>query len=157
GVLLSQALPRGIDRTQMVVVSPDTGGKSRSEKFATTMSLPIIYLDKARNPVTGEVAVIGISADVQGRHVIIFDDIINTGATAAKTSHFLKTKGANHVYFLATHAVLAGHAPELLQKSMIDNIIVTDTIWVPQEKQFAKLSSASVAPLLADAIKPSVG
>lgn len=154
--LLSDALPRGIDKTQLVVVSPDTGGKSRSEKFAAAMSLPIIYLDKARNPVTGEVAVVGISADLHKRHVIIFDDIINSGATAAKTSHFLKAQGANHIYFLATHAVLAGHAPQLLQKSVIDIIVVTDTIWIPEAKQFPKLSSVSVAPQLADAIKNAV-
>lgn len=154
--VLSNALHPGIDKKQLVVVSPDSGGKSRSEKFAHAMSLPIVYLDKARNPVTGEVAVIGISGDIHKRHVIIFDDIINSGATAAKTSHFLKTKGANHIYFLATHAVLAGHATQLLQKSVIDSIVVTDTIWIPPEKQFPKLSSVSVAPQLADAIKNPV-
>lgn len=141
---------------ESVVVSPDAGGKSRSEKFAQALSLPIVYLDKARNPVTGEVAVIGIAGDVQNKQIIIFDDIINSGATAVKTSQFLKSKGARYICFLATHAVLAGRAPHLLQKSMIDSIMVTDTILIPQEKQFPKLSTVSVAPLLADAIKTAV-
>lgn len=139
-----------------VVVSPDTGGKSRSGRFAKEVGLSIVYLDKSRNVETGDVTVSGISGDVNGKPIIIFDDIINTGATAVKTSEFLHDRGAKAIYFLATHAVFAGEAVELLSKSFIDEVVVADTIAIPKEKQFKKLTIVSVAVLLADAITHTV-
>ncbi len=139
-----------------VVVSPDTGGKSRSARFATTVGLPIVYLEKDRDKATGKVTVTGINGDVAGRDIVIFDDIINTGATAIKTSAFLKSCGAKRIIFLATHAVLAGDASEKLAASPIDRVVVTDTIAVPEEKRFSKLSIVSVAPILADAISSMI-
>lgn len=136
----------------MCVVSPDTGGKSRSARFARLLNLPIVYLEKDRDKASGKVAVTGIQGNVQGKDAVIFDDIINTGATAIKTSQFLKQKGALKIYFLATHAVLAGAASLQLAESLIDQVIVADTIFIPKAKQFSKLSIISVAPLLADAI-----
>jgi len=135
-----------------VVVSPDAGGQSRSARFAKEIGLPIVYLTKFRDRETGEVAVTKLSDPVKGKDAIIFDDIINTGATAIKTSNFLHVNGASRIYFLATHAVLAGYAPEKLSMSDIDQIIVTDTISVLREKFIPKLSVVSVAPLLTDAI-----
>ena len=140
-------------RPGAVVVSPDKGGKSRSERFANGSGLPIAYLVKKRNLETGEVTVADIEGTVKGHDVIIFDDIINTGATAIRTSQFLKNHGAKKIYFLATHAVLAGDAAELFAKSPIDHVIVTDTIAIPKAKLFRKLSLSSVAPFLAGAIK----
>lgn len=134
------------------VVSPDAGGKSRSARFAKTMGLPIVYLEKDRDKVTGKVMVTGVSGDVGGKDVVIFDDIINTGATAIKTSQFLKGHGAKRIFFLATHAVLAGDASQKLGASPIDHVVVTDTITIPKEKRFDKLSIVSVAPLLANAL-----
>ena len=135
-----------------VVVSPDAGGKSRSEAFAQEAQLPIVYLSKTRDLKTGEVTVTGISDDIAGKDCIIFDDIINTAETAIKTSEFLKKNGAKNIFFLATHAVLAGDAAKKLDASVINRVIVTDTILVPKEKQCKKLTIVSVAPILADAI-----
>lgn len=137
---------------KITVVSPDAGGKSRSARFAKTVGLPIVYLEKDRDKVTGKVTVTGINGDVRGKDVVIFDDIINTGTTAVKTSAFLKHHGARRIFFLATHAVLAGDAAHKLADSPIDQIVVTDTIAVLKEKRFSKLSIISVAPILADAI-----
>lgn len=134
------------------VVSPDAGGKSRSARFAKTMGLPIVYLKKDRDKGTGKVTVTGVKGDVGGKDVVIFDDIINTGATAIKTSAFLKERGAKRIYFLATHAVFAGDASRKLAESPIDHVVVTDTITIPKEKFFNKLSIVSVAPLLANAL-----
>ena len=131
--------------TDGVVVSPDKGGISRSEKFAKEHHLPVLYMDKSRNIVTGEVKVSNIDGDVEGKRVIIFDDIINTGATAVKTSEFLHEKGAKQIYFLATHAVLAGTASNELQLSHIDKVVVTDTIDIPKEKLFPKLTVISIS------------
>lgn len=138
---------------KIVVVSPDKGGKSRSERFAEDAELPIAYLVKKRNLESGEVTVTDIEGEVKARDVIIFDDIINTGATAIRTSQFLKKHGAKKIYFLATHAVLAGQASELLTKSPIDFVFVTDTIAIAKKKKFSKLFVVSVAPLIAAAIK----
>ncbi len=140
----------------MVVVSPDKGGTSRSELFAASVGLPVVYLDKTRDRQTGEVNVTGISDDVRGKPIVIFDDIINTGATAVKTSAYLREKGATSLYFLATHAVLAGNAVDVLSRSVINGVIVTDTIAIPKEKHFPKLTVISVASLLADAISQTL-
>lgn len=155
-ILLADALRSQVTWDNAVVVSPDTGGKSRSERFAHEVHLPVVYLDKSRDLDSGEVTVTGISGDIRGKTVVIFDDIINTGSTAIKTSEFVKSKGADAVYFLATHAVLAGAAVRLLSESVISRIIVTDTIDIPKEKRFEKLTIVPVSRLLSDAILQSM-
>lgn len=153
--LLSHALVRSISDTKdVVVVSPDMGGKSRSERFAATSSLPIVYLTKKRTDNT--VAITGIEGDVSGKTVIVFDDIINTGSTAIAVSDYVKVRGATRVLFLATHAVFAGNAASLLSESSIDQCIVTNSIDIPQKKLFDSLTVVSVAPLLSDAIATAV-
>lgn len=148
--LLAQAISVG---DQTIVASPDKGGKSRASRFAHGVGLPVVHLSKTRNLATGDVIVTGIEGSVKDMDIIIFDDIINTGETAVKTSKFVKENGAKRVYFLATHAVLAGNASQVLSKSEIDRIVVTDTIAVPKEKIFDKLHIVSVAPIIASALQ----
>jgi len=152
--LLIQALQTKstFDVKQMIVVSPDSGGVSRSERFAKEMKLPILHVTKTRDLVNGQVTVVGIDGSVAKKTVIVFDDIINTGETAIKLGEFVKNQGATQVYFLATHAVLAGKASHTLSQSVIDQVIVTDTIAIQKRKMFDKLSVISVTPLLVDAI-----
>lgn len=151
--ILSAAIAHIPDRDRVCVISPDTGGKSRSERFAVATGLPIVYLDKTRDKKTGEVTVTGISGSVERRPVVIFDDIINTAATAIKTSEFLYAHHVSDVYFLATHAVFAGSAVELLEQSPIRSVVVTDTIAQPASFYSKKISVVSVSSILADAIK----
>lgn len=152
--LLAGELKKNVsDLEESVVVAPDKGGVSRSTLFARVLGLPVIHLVKERDTKSGAVSILGADGDVGGKNVVIFDDIINIGGTAIKTSEFVKAHGANRVYFLATHAVLAGDASSALAGSTIDQVIVTDTIATPAQKQFAKLTIVSVAPLLAQAIK----
>ena len=151
--ILSAAIAHIPDRERVCVISPDTGGKSRSERFAVSTGLPIVYLDKTRDKKTGEVTVTGISGSVEHRPVVIFDDIINTAATAIKTSEFLYAHHVSDVYFLATHAVFAGSAVELLEQSPIRSVVVTDTIAQPASFHSKKISVVSVSSILADAIK----
>lgn len=139
--------------SQGIVVSPDKGGRSRSEIFAKNLKLPVVYCTKKRNGNT--VTVTGVSGDVEGKACIIFDDIVNTGETAIKISDFLKNHGANTVSLYATHAVLAGDAAKKLSLSSIDTVTFTDTIAVPKHKISSKFKIVSVAPLLADAIMSS--
>lgn len=155
-LLLSRLQSDTGNMSTCVVVSPDKGGKTRSELFAKIAGLPIVYLDKSRNLQSGEVTVMGISDSVRGKDVIIFDDIINTGSTAIKTSEFVKHEGARSVCFLATHAVLAGDASQTLSESVIDRVIVTDTIAIPDTKLFDSLTIVSVAQLLSGAIARSI-
>lgn len=143
------------DLSSTVVVSPDLGGEARSKRFADEVNLSMVYLDKTRDLSTGKVEMTNISEAVEGHITVIFDDIINTGSTAIKAGEFLMNKGAKAVYFLATHAVLAGDACEKLSKSPLDTIVVTDTIAVSKEKQFPKLKIVTVAPLIAAAIQKS--
>ena len=143
--LLSQKLNK---HARMIVVSPDKGGKSRSEQFAKAIGLPVVYLEKTRDLQTGAVKILSTSADVKDFDVIIFDDIINTGSTAIKSAQFLKAQGALSIHFLATHPVLAGDASYQLSKSPIDQITVTDTIYIPRQNLFSKLNVVSVASLL---------
>lgn len=139
-----------------VVVSPDAGGEGRSARFAKEIGLPIVYLTKTRDRISGEVVVTKLSGPIRGKDAIIFDDIINTGGTAIKTSNFLRENGGNRIYFLATHPVLAGDASLKLHDSSINQIIVTDTIAVPRDKFIPKLSVISCASLLSDVIAASV-
>lgn len=138
------------------VASPDRGGKNRSEVFAKEAHLSMIYLDKTRNYETGSVSITGNSADVSEKDIVIFDDIINTGATSIEAARYLKEQGAKHVYMLATHAVLAGSAVTDLEESCIDYVFVTDSIGVPQSKKIDRMSIISLAPILAVAISASI-
>ncbi|MBI5019528.1 ribose-phosphate pyrophosphokinase [Candidatus Gottesmanbacteria bacterium] len=148
---LSELVPGAVSEGT-VVVSPDRGGKSRSERFARAVGLPVVYLEKSRDTVTGEVRVTGIDGSVSGKPVIMFDDIINTGSTAVKTSEYVQKEGATAIYFLATHAVLAGSGAAVLAGSTISRVLVTDTVFIPENKKFATLAITSVSGIIADAI-----
>ncbi len=139
--------------SKIAVVSPDYGGVSRSARFADEMKLPLVHLTKKRNLETGEVTVTDADGSLVGVTAVMFDDIINTGATAVKTSDFVLQNGATAVYFLATHGVFAGDAAQKLSASRITKIMVSDTIVVPEEKKFPSLQIVSVASLIADAIQ----
>jgi len=152
-LLASQILSIG---QNAVVVSPDQGGRSRSERFATFAGLPVVHLSKKRDLHSGSVTVHGIDGNVKGKTVVIFDDIVNTGETAIRSAYFLKEQGAVSILLLATHAVFAGNAANELEKSPIDRVIVTDTIAVSQHALFSKLEIISIAPLLAEVITTSI-
>lgn len=151
-LLADQLDALNISKEHLVVASPDKGGATRSESFARHIAVPIVHLEKKRNHDTGDVSVTDISGDVKDKMVIIFDDIINTGATAVETSAFLKQHGATKVVFLATHAVFAGDAVSVLMEGSIDRVVVTDTIAIAGDKMFDRLTVVSVSSLLATAI-----
>lgn len=136
-----------------VIVSPDVGGTKRARNLGYALDLPIVVMEKKRfldrHDVSESYEIIG---NVKGKTAIIIDDIISTGGTIAHSTTSLMDAGAASVVVLATHAVLAGNAMKNLVDSSVDKIIVTDSIQVPKEKQFSKLHSVSIAPLLADAI-----
>jgi len=151
--VLYQALIGDTAKTkEAVVISPDKGGKGRSERFANDYKLPIIYFKKTRDLKTGKIAYEEIDDDLSGKTAIIFDDIINRGGTVIKAAEILKKAKAKRVIVLATHGVLADGARERLEKSKVDQIYLTDTIEIPKEKQFPKLKIISIADILAKTI-----
>ncbi len=141
-----------------VVVSPDVGGVKRARNLGYLLDMPIVVMEKKRyldrRDTTEAVQLIG---DVKDRDVVVIDDIIASGSTIAAGAPALKEAGARSVTFVATHGVLAGPAVERLQTPSIDRVFLTDTIAIPKEKQFPKLTIISVGPLLGRAISSMIG
>jgi ribose-phosphate pyrophosphokinase len=135
-----------------VIVSPDIGGAKRVGDVARLLDLPIAFAYKRRpkDDVVSEQRVVG---DVEGMDAVIVDDLISTGGTLVGVSHALRAEGATSVRVLATHGVLAGDAVDKLVNSPIEEIVITDSIPLPPDKQHPKIKVLSVAPLLAEAIR----
>lgn len=144
-------------KNEVVVVAPDEGAVKASGAFARELGVPIVYMDKRRDLTTGEVQVTGMSGDVQGKEVLIVDDMIATGGTAMTAAAYLKERGAQRVTIAATHHLYVPGAQEKLEASAIDEVVVTDTV-----QQFgnsaiqstsSKLTVLSVAQTIVDEVE----
>lgn len=135
-----------------VVVSPDHGGVTRARKLAEFLKAPIAIIDK-RRPRPNVAEVMNIVGKVDGKQCIIIDDMIDTAGTITLAASALKDAGATEVLVAATHAIFSGPAVERLEKSPIEQVVVTDSIYLPPEKRPSKLVQVSVGPLLGRAIK----
>ena len=94
-----------------------------------------------------------VIGDIEGKHVILVDDIIDTGGTITQAAQVLKDFGAKSVYAAATHGVLSGPAIERIENSVIEKFVITDTIPLPEEKKIDKIDVVSIAAVFAEAIK----
>jgi ribose-phosphate pyrophosphokinase len=110
-------------------------------------------VDKRRSSATDTKAANVIGSSLEGKIVVIFDDMISTAGSVVNAAHVACKNGAREVYACATHPVLCGEAIQRLRDAPIRQVVVTDSIPVPPEKQLANLTVLSIAPLLADAIK----
>ncbi|PII01699.1 ribose-phosphate diphosphokinase [Acholeplasma laidlawii] len=135
----------------VVVVSPDHGGVTRARVFASFFNAPLAIIDK-RRPEPNKAEVINIIGDVKGATCIMIDDIIDTGGTLMAGANALKEAGAKEVYAAATHGVLTSNATERLQNSVINEIVITDTIYLDPAKNQPKLKQLSIGALLGEAI-----
>ncbi|WP_408008875.1 ribose-phosphate diphosphokinase [Pseudalkalibacillus sp. A8] len=135
----------------IVVVSPDHGGVTRARKLADRLKAPIAIIDK-RRPRPNVSEVMSIVGNIDGKTAILIDDIIDTAGTITLAANALIENGANDVYACCTHPVLSGPAIERIQNSKIKELVVTNTIALPEEKFIDKLTQLSVAPLLGEAI-----
>ena len=135
-----------------VVVSPDHGGVTRARALAEFLKAPIAIIDK-RRPRPNVAKIMNIIGDVKGKKCIMIDDMIDTAGTISKGAQALMDAGAEEVYPSATHAVLSGPAIERLDNSPLKQVVVTDSIQLPDEKQIDKIVQVSVAPLIGAAIK----
>jgi ribose-phosphate pyrophosphokinase len=135
----------------IVVVSPDHGGVTRARKMAERLKTPIAIIDK-RRPRPNVAEVMNIVGNIEGKVAILIDDIIDTAGTITLAANALVENGAKEVYACCTHPVLSGPAIERIQNSKIKELVVTNSIALPEEKKMNKIINLSVAPLIAEAI-----
>lgn len=137
-----------------VVVSPDMGGVVRARAIAKLLNnVDIAIIDK-RRPRANVSEVMHLIGEVEGRDAIIVDDMIDTGGTLCKAADALKSRGAKHVYAYATHPVLSGPAISNIAGSKLDEIVVTNSIPLTQDKQnTGKIRQLDLSPMLAEAIR----
>ena len=140
---------KGLNIEDLVVVSPDMGGVTRARSLATRLGVPLAIIDK-RRPMPNVSEIMNIIGDINGKNVIMIDDIIDTAGTITNGAAALVERGAKSVYVSCTHPILSGPAYERLQNAPIKEIVTTNTI--PTTKPMDKLTVLSVAPLMGEAI-----
>lgn len=136
---------------EVVVVSPDLGGVTRSRDLAERIGASISIIDK-RRPEPNVAEIMNIIGDVKGKTVVMIDDIIDTAGTITQGANALLERGAKEIYCCCTHPVLSGPAIKRLQESPIKEVVITNTIPLPEHKKIDKIKVLSVAPLLGEAI-----
>jgi ribose-phosphate pyrophosphokinase len=138
----------------LMVVSPDVGGVVRARALAKRLDDADLAIIDKRRPRPNEAKVMNIIGDVEGRTCIMVDDLVDTAGTLCKAAAALKDHGAMKVVAYCTHPVLSGHAVENLEHSVLDELVVTDTIPLrPDAQQCTKIRQLSVAEMLAETIR----
>jgi ribose-phosphate pyrophosphokinase len=151
--LLAKHVASRVPREDITVVSPDAGRVRVAERWTDVLGAPLAIIHKRRDPdVPNQVRVFEVVGDVRGRVCVLVDDMIDTGGTIVKAAETLFDNGAKDVIVAATHGILSDPACERLQESRISEVIVTNTLPIPDERQFPKLTVLSIAPILAKAI-----
>ena len=135
----------------VVVVSPDHGSVTRARNMAEYLDCPIAIVDK-RRPEPNKSEIMNIIGDIKGKNCIIIDDMIDTAGTITNAANAIKDMGAVAVYACATHPVLSGPAVDRIEKSAIEELVLLNTIPMPEEKKSSKMKFLSVAPLFAEAM-----
>lgn len=135
----------------LVIVAPHNGGVVRARKMANLLNVPLALIDR-RRPEHNETEIMHIIGNIEGKNAIIIDDLIDTAGTITTGANALIENGAKAVYACCTHAVLSGPAIERIESSSIKELVITNTINLPEKKQLDKITTLSVAPLLVDAI-----
>jgi ribose-phosphate pyrophosphokinase len=135
----------------VVIVSPDHGSVPRARNMAERMNCPIAIVDK-RRPEPNKSEIMNIIGDIKGKNCIILDDMIDTAGTMSNAANAIKDLGAKEVYACATHGVLSGPAIERLEKSAIKELVVLNTLPIPEEKVIDKMKVLSAAPIFAETI-----
>ena len=141
-----------IDDDEVVVVSPDLGSVTRARKFADNLHAPIAIIDK-RRPKANVSEIMNIIGDIKGKKCILLDDMIDTAGTITNAANALKDLGAKNVYACCTHGVLSGPAMERINNSAIEELVMLNTIPINEKNDNSKITSLSVAPLFAEAIR----
>lgn len=138
-------------KENLVIMSPDLGSVNRARGFAERMDVPIAIVDK-RRPKPNMSEVMNIIGEIQGKDVLIVDDMIDTAGTLVNAANAVKERGASSVSACATHGVLSGPALERIKNSVLEEVVVLDTIFLPPEKQIEKIKILSCASVMAEAV-----
>jgi ribose-phosphate pyrophosphokinase len=141
-----------VEQPSTVFVSPDAGGAVRARKFADMFHADIAIVDKMR-PEAGKSEVMNLIGDVKGKHAILVDDIVDSGGTLCKAAQAIIDAGALSVRAYITHGVLSGEACQKVEKSVLEELVVTDSIANRCPKNCKKTRQVSVAPLFGEAIR----
>ena len=150
-ILAKHFIKYGFHPDDTVVVSPDVGGVKRARGLANWLHTPLAIIDKRRAKANVS-EVMNIIGDVKGKKAILIDDMIDTAGTICNAAQALIDKGALEVYGCATHAVFSDPAVERLKKSAFTEIVVTDTIQLPEDKKFDKLKILTTSKMFAEII-----
>jgi len=145
-------LEKGIQGDDVVVVSPDHGGVTRARKLAEFLKAPIAIIDK-RRPKANVAEVMNIIGQVEGKTCVLIDDMIDTAGTISLAANALQEAGAKEVYASCTHPVLSGPALQRIEDSAIKRLVVTDSIYLSDDRKIDKIDEISVGELIGDAIK----
>jgi ribose-phosphate pyrophosphokinase len=144
----------GLSGDDLVIVAPDAGRIKTAEKLREYLHADLAFLYKRRSRHEAhkieEMAVVG---EVDGRPCVLVDDMIDTAGTVAKGAHALAAMGAGPIFAAATHPILSGKARQSLEESSIEQVVVTNTVPIPEERYFDKLKVLSIAPLIASALR----
>lgn len=145
-----------LNKDKGVVVAPDHASAARTREYANLFDLPLAIMDRRlveRSYNAPEQINHHVIGDVKGKQCIIVDDLVDTGRTMREVSDALMNEGAEEVYALATHPVLSAKAAEVIEESPIEKLVVTDTLYIPEEKRSPKIDQISIGSLLEDGIK----
>ncbi len=136
-------------KNRLVFAAPDVGGLSRARAYSKYFQADLVVCDKHRDR-PNEISYMHVIGNVENADVIIIDDMVDTGGTICTAAELMKEKGAKTVRAMCTHPVLSGNAYQTIEKSLLEELVVTDTIPVP--KHSSKINSVSVSDLFAKAI-----
>jgi ribose-phosphate pyrophosphokinase len=136
----------------LVVVATDIGISKRARDMAARLNTPLAIIEKRRLGNTNVTEMLTVIGDVEGRHALLVDDEVDTGSSISSAAFTLAKHGAKEIYACCTHAVLSGHAVERIASSPLKEVVVTDSIPLPESKQTDKITVISLAPLIGEAI-----
>ncbi len=151
GPILAQYMKK-VALQDVTVVAPDLGSVTRTRDFAERLDSPIAIIDK-RRPMANVAEIMNIIGDVEGRNVVLIDDMIDTAGTITNAAQALKDLGAKSIYACCTHPVLSGPAIDRIKNSCIDELLILDTIYLPEDKRTDNTRVLSVAPIFAESIR----
>jgi ribose-phosphate pyrophosphokinase len=140
--------------SDLVVVAPDTGRVKVAERLAGHLKADLAIIHKMRSRHEAhKVEAREVVGEVEGRPCLVVDDMIDTGGTMVQGSQLLAEKGAGEIYIGATHGLFSGKAVQLIEEAPIKEVVVTNTVPIPEEKRIGKLTILSIAPIIADALR----
>jgi ribose-phosphate pyrophosphokinase len=150
--LLDRLRDFGLNADDGVVLAPDMGSAKMSQSYASKLGVGFALIDK-RRPKPNEAKVANLVGDLENKHVLIIDDMIDTAGTICNAAQLAMERGAKNVICVATHPVLSGNSVQRLIESDIEKVIITDTIELPKDKLFDKLEIISVGEVFGESIK----